>query len=102
MWAVQLWCTLRLTSAQLPLNRLGIHTGETSLPGVRPGVVPTFTADFPRRDAVVTRGVQDGPRGIHHLCTSIYSMLGRHTVSVRRPTISERDAMGDDEYQGMQ
>ncbi|KAF8435655.1 glycoside hydrolase [Boletus edulis BED1] len=51
----------------------GFHTSETSLPGVRPGVVPTFTADVPRRDAVVE--------------------AFKHAWSAY-----ERDAMGDDEY----
>ncbi|KAF8554343.1 glycoside hydrolase family 47 protein [Imleria badia] len=59
---------------QLPLNRLtGLHTSETPLPGVRPGVVPTFTADVPRRDAVVD--------AFKHAWLAY-----------------ERDAMGDDEY----
>ncbi|KAF8131577.1 glycoside hydrolase [Boletus edulis] len=56
----------------LPFRKLaGFHTSETSLSGVRPGVVPTFTADVPRRDAV---------------------------VEAFKHAWSARDAMGDDEY----
>ncbi|KAI9569469.1 glycoside hydrolase family 47 protein [Boletus coccyginus] len=71
-----LFCGLIIVAAvyvlfQLPLNR--VHTSETPLPGVRLGVVPTFTADVQRRDAVVD--------------------AFKHAWSAY-----ERDAMGDDEY----
>ncbi|KIJ09928.1 glycoside hydrolase family 47 protein [Paxillus involutus ATCC 200175] len=57
-----------------PLGRLqqNLH-GETHLRGVRPGIVPTFTADEPKRDAMVE--------------------AFKHAWSAY-----ERDAMGNDEY----
>ncbi|KAG9313893.1 glycoside hydrolase [Chiua virens] len=52
----------------------GLHANNAvPLPGVRPGVVPTFTADVSRRDAVV--------EAFKHAWLAY-----------------ERDAMGDDEY----
>ncbi|KAF9225266.1 glycoside hydrolase family 47 protein [Gyrodon lividus] len=60
--------------AKWPLSRLpGVPHGETYLRGVRPGVVPTFTADESKRDAVV--------KSFKHAWLAY-----------------ERDAMGNDEY----
>ncbi|KAH7886293.1 glycoside hydrolase family 47 protein [Phlebopus sp. FC_14] len=60
--------------ARLPLRRLlGVSTRETVLKGVRPDVVPVFTADESKRDATV--------QAFKHAWLAY-----------------ERDALGDDEY----